>query len=134
VKIFIDTNVLVAAFISHGMCAELLEHCMTEHEVYTSDFVLKELRRVLTKKLHYSKQDALQACAVILSAARPVPEAKGIKPLSRDKDDNHIIAAAVSADVDCIISGDDDLLALKKVHGIPVVRPRDFWKLEELHD
>jgi predicted nucleic acid-binding protein len=42
-KVFFDTNVLVAAFISHGVCCDLFDYCLENHSVYTSDFVLKEL-------------------------------------------------------------------------------------------
>ncbi len=38
-KIVLDTNVLIAAFISHGTCNELLEHCALNHEVILSPFI-----------------------------------------------------------------------------------------------
>jgi predicted nucleic acid-binding protein len=42
--------------------------------------------------------------------------------------DSNVLIAAY-----CIVSGDDDLLVLKKVHNIPIVSPHDFWKFEENH-
>ena len=130
-KIFIDTNVLVAAFITHGSCNELFVHCMTKHHVFTSEFSLKELSRTLAKKFKYPVDEIEQTKRIILSGATITTEALLSQPFSRDKDDDHIIAAAIKVDVDCILSGDNDLLTLKKVHGIPIVSPRDFWKFEE---
>ena len=50
---------------------------------------------------------------------------------SRDKDDDHILAAALKAEVDCIVTGDNDLLVLKTIEGILILPPADFWKLEQ---
>ena len=42
--VLLDTNVLIAAFISRGACADLLEHVIRQHEVVSSDALLEELR------------------------------------------------------------------------------------------
>ena len=130
-KIFIDTNVLIAAFISHGSCMELLDHCMTSHQVFTSDFVIQELAATLHRKFKYPPDEITQAKKVVLSGAAVSAEAHLAKPLSRDPDDDHVIAAALQAKVHCIISGDNDLKDLKQVFNIPIIAPRDFWKFEE---
>jgi putative PIN family toxin of toxin-antitoxin system len=130
-NIFFDTNVLIAAFISHGRCSELFEHCMDKHRVFVSKFVLDELTEKLRKKFKYPQQDIDEAQQVILSGATVTAEANALEIVCRDKDDLHIIAAAIAANVDCIISGDDDLHVLKKVHGIPIIKPGEFWKFEE---
>jgi putative PIN family toxin of toxin-antitoxin system len=131
-KIFIDTNVLISAFISHGACNELFVHCMTRHHVYTSEFVLQELARTLSKKFKYPADEIEQARKIILSGAVVVAEADLNQQISKDEDDDHIIAAAIHADVDCIVSGDDDLLNLKKIQDIRILSPRDFWVFEEV--
>jgi putative PIN family toxin of toxin-antitoxin system len=130
-KIFFDTNVLIAAFVSHGTCNELFVHCMSEHHVYTSDFVLHEFVRTLNRKFNYPADEIEQARRVILSSATITTEAPLTKTVPRDKDDDHIIAAAVKAGVDCIVSGDNDLLSVKKAHGVPILSPHDFWIFEE---
>jgi putative PIN family toxin of toxin-antitoxin system len=131
-KIFIDTNVLIAAFISHGACNELFKHCMTNHIVFTSDFVLKELTRTLANKFKYPAEEIVQAQKIILSGAIVTDEAPLQRPISKDKDDDHIIAAAIKAEVDCLLSGDSDLLSLKKIQEIPILSPQDFWVFEEV--
>ena len=45
------------------------------------------------------------------------------KPVSRDADDDAVLACAIAAHADFIISGDDDLLVLKNFAGIPIIRP-----------
>ena len=48
-KIFIDANVLVSAFTARGLCADLLEVILADHQLMTGEFVLEELECVLIK-------------------------------------------------------------------------------------
>ena len=50
------------------------------------------------------------------------------KPVCRDTSDDRIIGTALGGDADFIITGDKDLLVLKKYKGIKIVTPREFWK------
>jgi hypothetical protein len=130
-KIFFDTNVLAAAFISHGACAELFDHCLENHLVYTSDFVVEELLEKLAGKFHFTNEKVLWACNHLRINTTLTAESTLTHRLCRDKDDDHILAASIHAQVDCIISGDKDLLDMKKVQHISIVKPADFWKFEE---
>jgi putative PIN family toxin of toxin-antitoxin system len=130
-KIFIDSNVLIAAYISHGACYDLYGHCLDKHIVYSSEFVRLEVLEKLAKKIRLAEEKVQWAYQHLCLHTQLVSEAQLKEKICRDKDDDHIIAAAISADVDCIVSGDDDLLVLKKVHTIPIISPRDFWKFEE---
>ena len=76
------------------------------------------------------KYDVLTNDALKVLLYEITPEHK-IPRTSRDKDDDHILAAALKAKVDCIITGDNDLLVLKAIEGIPILFPADFWKLEQ---
>ena len=56
-----------------------------------------------------------------------VVEPKSEKPsICRDKDDNNILHVADYINADIIITGDNDLLDLKKFNKIDIVRPRQF--------
>jgi len=94
-KIFFDTNVLIAAFIARGTCSDLLEHCLVEHKIYISLWVLDELYEKLVMKFRFPK------------------------------------AKVDQMNVDCLISGDEDLLVLKNFQGLPIIRPGDFWRFEK---
>ena len=49
--------------------------------------------------------------------------------VSRDPDDDHVIACALAAQADAIVSGDRDLLVLERYHDIPIVTPAHALKL-----
>ena len=49
-KLVLDTNVLIAAFIARGVCADLLEHCVLSHTIVASDDIFAELRTHLVGK------------------------------------------------------------------------------------
>lgn len=129
-KIFLDTNVLIAAFVSHGACNELFDHCLDEHTIFISERVLDELRRNLLK-LGFTEIRAQEAQALVRDNSIMLSPAPLLSPICRDPDDDHILAAAISGNVDCLITGDQGLLVLKTIQGIPILKPSDFWKFEK---
>ncbi len=50
-RVFLDTNVLVSAFATRGLCADLMRHILAEHELVTGEVVLTELRAILREKI-----------------------------------------------------------------------------------
>ncbi len=130
-KVFFDTNVLISAFISRGTCSELYEYCLKAHSVCVHQKVLDELSDKLTHKFHYSGNIVEQAVLFVKEHAVVVRSATKLLFLINDADDDILLSAAVNADVDCIVSGDDDFLTLKKVRGVHIIRPADFWKFEK---
>jgi len=130
-KILFDTNVLIAAFISHGSCFELFEHCSRQHDIFTSKYILSELKKNLHKKFKFSDSEVTQVINLLLSRLSVIDPIISIKPLCRDKDDDNILAAALAVHCHCLVTGDKDLLILKQYEGIPIIKPIDFWKFEQ---
>ena len=56
---------------------------------------------------------------------------KPITPVCRDPDDDRILACASEAHAEYIVTGDEDLLVLKRYGAIHIVKPRDFESLFE---
>lgn len=130
-RVVIDTNVLIAAFISHGVCNELFEHCVINHDVILSKFILDEIKKTLTKKFRFETQEANAVISLLRSRCSIVNTQTLPSPVSRDPDDDNIIATAISGTCDCIITGDKDLLDLKKTGDVLIVSPSRFWQTEE---
>ncbi len=129
-RVLLDTNVLIAALITHGACSDLFDHCIRQHEIVTSQFILNELEVHLRRKFKFTDSD-LRDVMDILNTAAKVTEPLPLKtPVCRDPDDDMILATALSGDVDCIVSGDKDLTELKTFENIPILKPSEFSAFE----
>lgn len=131
-NIVLDTNVLIAALIARGVCHDLLEHCVLRHTLHTSDFILSETREKLIEKFGYSPDLASEAVGLLRSRMNLVAPPMLERQVCRDPDDDNILAAAVSAKCDCVITGDKDLLVLGVYEGISIFSPREFITNESL--
>jgi uncharacterized protein len=130
-KAVLDTNVLVAAYVTEGLCARLLRRGRQQQfEVILCAEILKECRDNL-RRLTAPAPEALDATMDhLLAIGTVVPS---IRPLNRrvcrDASDDGILACAVMARADYIVTGDKDLLALHTFEAIPIVTPRAFEAL-----
>ena len=129
-RVVLDTNVLIAAFISRGACARLFEAIMTTHEAVSSVSLLQEFHDKLTTKFRFSQSDADEALALLKWKTQLVTPVALQQPVCRDPDDDLVLATAATGDAQCIITGDKDLLILKQFQGIDIIRPADFMAYE----
>ena len=129
-RLVLDTNVLIAAFIARGTCHELFEHCVREHTLVGSSYILDEFLDKLIEKFGFSLQEAREARGLVgarMLAVEPHPLGEKV---CRDTDDDNILATAVGGDCACLVTGDKDLLSLGTFRGIDIIAPRDFWRFE----
>ena len=126
-RVVLDANVLVAAFAAQGLCHVVFELCLDQHEIVLSDTILQEVERALARKVKVPKAVVdgigkyLREHAVLPTVKRPYPK------ISRDSTDDHVLALAVQAKADYLITGDEDLLVLERHADTQIVRPREFW-------
>ena len=131
-KIVLDANVIVAAFATRGLCESILELCLHSHELVLCEDLLDEILRNLQQKINLPEvivKDIGKLLREHASIVSPIPLAAD---LCRDPDDVKILGLAIAAHADRIITGDKDLLILKKFQGIPILTPRSFSNI--LHD
>jgi len=127
-RVFLDTNVLVSAFATRGLCADVLHVCLAEHQLVLGETVLAELRRALQGKIGLppgiiQETDAfLRRQALVISDAPPLPLA------IRDMEDLPILAEALAGKADVFVTGDKDLLELPSDPPLPILSPRAFWE------
>ena len=126
-KLVLDSNIIIAAYAGRGLCNSLFELCLDRYIIIISEYILDEIYRTLHKKLKMPLDNVQiiieylkEFC--ILSTYNKITE-----NICRDKSDNDIISLAVENDVDYLITGDQDLLVLKKFKKIKIISPREFW-------
>ena len=129
-KIFLDTNVLVSGFSTRGLCADLIRLVLAEHELVVGEVVLRELKRVLTRKIELPAKTIQEIIAFLeQQTVQPTPKAVSSIPV-RDEDDQWVLASALAAKVEVLVTGDKDLLDIAaKVTGLTITDPRGFWNL-----
>lgn len=128
-RVCLDTNVLVAAFATRGLCADVFRTVLAEHDLVMGEVILQELRRVLRTKLRLPV-GRIEAIEALLAAFPVVPRPAAASDLAiRDAADRWILATAVAGAADVLVTGDADLLAVRGTAPIPIVDPRSFWDL-----
>ena len=130
-KAVFDTNVLVAAFVSEGVCSKLLRRARKrQFHLLISSFILQEFEQVLVRKLRVPRDEARDAIRLVSEAADVVPAPPELDaPVCRDSKDDNVLACSLAAETDYLVTGDTDLLELRSFHGTIIIPPRDFESL-----
>lgn len=122
-----DTNIVISGLFWRGNPRRVLDAARDRIiEFYTSPVLLEELEDVLNRKKFAER---LKAAAVTVrelvegySALATVIDVEPIEPvIIRDPDDDAVLACALAAEAEIIVSGDDDLLDLKEHRGIRIL-------------
>lgn len=136
-RLVVDTNVLVSAFLWQGTPGRLIElGAKQEINLFTSRALLDELAATLTKKklakpVLATGLTAEQMLRNYRRMATRVTARQLAQPVSRDADYDAVLACALAARAELIVSGDDDLLVLKHFHEIPIVTPAQALRVIE---
>jgi putative PIN family toxin of toxin-antitoxin system len=133
-KVVLDTNIWVSAVIWGGIPDEIL--LLEQTKILTiamSQQLLNELERTFNKP---KLQPKLKALGLIVSTLMNLIRESVVLyvidemtvPELRDPDDSIVLATAIAAKADVIITGDRDLLILAEYQDINIMSARDFWQ------
>jgi uncharacterized protein len=126
----IDSNVFVSEVLWGGVPARVVEMAKAGvFQAVTSPDLLRELRRALREKLGVPESRCEAVEKDILRYAGVVLPEENLGVPVRDPGDIRVIACAVAAHADFIVTGDRDLLVLREVRGARIVTPREFLDL-----
>lgn len=126
-RIVVDTNTLISALLWEGTPYRLFTALRATDglELFTSPALLAELTDVLARPHLSSRLQRINTTAEALvndiTRAFVVLRVEPVaQPICRDPDDDEVLACAVTANADFIVSGDDDLLSLKEHAGVKI--------------
>jgi putative PIN family toxin of toxin-antitoxin system len=134
VRLVLDTNTVVSGLLWDKTPSLLIEAALQGRiDIFTSQALLLELedvlpRRKFARRVSASGLSIAQLTARFALLAQRV-EPAAISPTSADPDDDHVLACALAAQADLVISGDSDLLNLKSFQGIPIVAAAEALEL-----
>ncbi len=134
-KMVLDTNTLVSAFFWEGNESDLLKK-IEEGKAYLfiSPEILKEVEEVIKRPKFenvalLANQTPGKIIQKIISVSHMVFGPRLNINVCRDPKDNIFVECAVNAKADYIVSGDKDLLSLKKHNNIKIVATSEILKL-----
>ena len=129
-KAVFDTNVLIAAFLTEGLCSSLLIRARKRaFDLVLCDDITQEFQGILSKKFKLASSDISEITAIVTEAAFEIlHNLSHIPSICRDPNDD-MIACAINAGADYIVTGDEDLLTMKSYKNIAIINPRDFEAL-----
>lgn len=124
-----DTNVIVSALLlKQSVARQAFDKALEEGKLLVSLETIHELNEVLRRKefdKYVFEEERIQFLSALVREAVLV-EITEIVTECRDPKDNKFLELALSGNATCIVSGDDDLLAMHPFRGIPVLTPRSF--------
>jgi putative PIN family toxin of toxin-antitoxin system len=135
-KAVFDTTTLVSALLTpKGVSAQLLKHAVAgAFELWLSDDILAETRDVLFNREHlrlnftYTNRDVAEFCLLLKTFARIAVDLPSLQ-VSRDPEDDYVLATALAADASYLVTRDKDLLTLKTYQTVEMIHPEEFIAL-----
>ena len=128
-RVFLDTNVLASAVATRGICADILQTVLAEHELVVGQAVLVELSRVLVRRFGITSELVAETEEFLRREGEVIDAAPPFGAAVRDPDDAIILDQAVAGAADVLVTGDRDLLEMDSDPPIRILSPRGFWEL-----
>jgi putative PIN family toxin of toxin-antitoxin system len=135
-KAVLDSTVLVSAFLRFvpgGVSHDLLRFAEDgTFDLCLSESILEETARALieserNRRLYtYTEEDVVEYCQGLTRYGAVVTNVPDVHGVVRDPNDDMIIACAIAAGADYIVTRDKDLLSLGSYEGIEMIKPEAF--------
>ena len=128
-RIVLDTNILISGVFFRGKERDLLELWFSgKFDVICTEEIFEEYSEVLTRFTEKSGGSKHQKITDIIAKNCLFIKNVYNEKYSRDPDDDKFINCAVSGGAKYIVSGDKDLLVLKKIGGLEIITAANFLK------
>ena len=130
-KVVLDSNIFISGILFGGNPRKIISLILEgKIELFISSEILVEIKTVLERdKFGFPVTVTRQIVFEIESLSRLVLPGQRHSVVARDLRDNIIIDCAVEAGADYIITGDDDLLSMKRFGKIGIVSAAEFLKM-----
>ncbi|MDE0685876.1 MAG: putative toxin-antitoxin system toxin component, PIN family [Candidatus Poribacteria bacterium] len=134
-RVVLDSVVAVSSFLTAGLTAELVLLCEEKVDLYTAEKILQEIRYVLLAKPHirnrydYTATEVDVFVAYLLEISTIIEQLPEIRVIERYSKYDMIIACAVAASANYIVSRDRHLLDLGSYQDMQIVTPEHFMQI-----
>lgn len=127
-RVVIDTNVLISGTLWGGKPGLIIrEYQQGRFSLLISPFILAELASFLEKYQVKPEQRETILKEFNIKPIKIIPPKK--VAICRDKKDNQVLNLCLAGRADFLVTGDKDLLTLKKFERTKIVKPRKFLEI-----
>ena len=130
-KIVLDANIFVSSFFWGGNPRMVLERVIAgKDKLFITKEILDEVKEVMRRPKFHADIERIDYFIKLIDeiSNEVIPKYK-ITNGSRDKTDNKYLECGISANVDCIISGDVHLLELMEYKNIKILTAKNYLEI-----
>ena len=127
-RVFLDTNVIISATATRGLCADVFREVLLSHELIVSESLLAEVARILKDKFRASSEIIEAVTRLLRQDTIFSQPTETLDSNIQDVDDLIILASALAGKADVLVTGDKELLALGSIQELEIISPRQFWE------
>ena len=128
-RVFLDTNVLVSAVATRGLCADVLREVLVSHQLVISSPLLNELSNILHSKFGIPFNVITEFIEMLNQDVILSEQTESAVIDIQDQDDVIILSTALSGGAELFVTGGKEILALGKIQHMEIVSPRRFWEI-----
>jgi putative PIN family toxin of toxin-antitoxin system len=126
-RVVIDTNIIVSGYLGGALEAIIIAWKSGEFTLVVSKAIAEEYLKVLRRpKFQIESTELDDFAALLLDKAEFVIPLETINVIRDDPADNKFLEAAIAAQANLIVSGDEHLLELQTFRDIPIITAREF--------
>ena len=130
-KLVLDTNIFISAFYWGGNSQKIINRIIEGmDELFISEQIINEISNVMARPKFKTKHETITGyIKTIEKSSKKILIDGKIKGVCRDKDDDDKLECAILSNADFIITGDDDLLALKEYETVKIVTQKEYLEI-----
>lgn len=129
-NILIDTNVFISALLKSKNCILILEALKQDKfKLILSEKIIEEILIVAENPEFELTEYEIEELKELLREKAEIIEPSEQISICRDPKDNIVLECALAGKSDFIVTGDKDLLSLKKLKSISIIPPKEFVRL-----
>lgn len=132
--VVIDSGVWISALAFGGTPDLAIQKAVGIHRVAVCNQIKDEIARTLVRKIGWNSPQLAQAFGIYFKDAIWVPITGLVRGICRDPSDDAIIECALKSEAELIVSGDKDLLVIKKYDRVRIVTPNQYIALSASKD
>lgn len=130
-KVVLDTNVLLSALLTRGICEAILDACIDSSDItiVVSQHILDEFARHAAGKFGVPPPDVAAALSFLRRNVQVIAPAEVPSGVCKDQDDLPVLGTAVAAAADVLVTGDAELVAIGNIGSTPILTPRAWCEM-----